>query len=1720
MPKNQTNKGECWNWSWRKGGKRKVKRKKRRKLLAAVLAAAMLVPQSVVTAGAADLEPVFTHEAEATVNSGTGAVTADATVVETIAASEDVTVNLTFTTTNSALQVLFYMGDNTVANNYASVYLQDHTLGIEHRNQSGTQHIEQLEDRTYTIDSSVDLSEQHTLTFVMDGGSHYSFYLDGEEVKRSDVTCDFNTNLTSSNYIGFGNGSRSSGNTYPFTGTISKIELYNTALSEEDILAYHNGGLSDVVYSHGSEYYPTGTELSNYATETDVSPISALDQGSISVRYRVADKNAGVSMLAVLSDSDQAGKYLGLYVNPSTNVIGLDAVGLSSDILNKKSLDLNGKSVSINDTNWHTFTVTKADNDLIFYVDGVYIDHWSNGMTSGFFNLVEGADTLGIGKTVRSSGNANAMTGAIDSVKIYSSVLTAEEVAREHAATQWTAEPVLDMTNAYLSETEELFYSGYEGSSAYRIPSLLTTEAGTQLAFADERNSGTADNGNIDAVVRRKAQGEDTFSDPITLVDLPNNGNSAAFAIDMVTVQDKDTGKIFAFVDMFPESSGLMDTAQLQAGVGYKEVNGVDCQILYTDPEGREEYGYIANIEGGIGHVLNNEGEDTGYTVVIYPSEADMALQEKGNLYKDGAYKGNIYMKSGADKGELRVLNTSYFWMVTSDDDGLTWSDPVDITPQVKEEWALFFGTGPGVGIQLHTGDHKGRLVVPIYTANANVGGSQSSAVIYSDDHGQTWTLGESPQTVKNNDRATMNKAGEMFTESQAVQLNNGDVLLFMRNTYPNDKVQMARSTDGGATWTEVVELPIIEVYCQLSVLHYTKADGSEWVLLSNPAGINRYNGKLHLGKVNDGTINWEEGTVREVNGPSQKYLYSCLTLVDNPEDNNPKFALMYEDDTTSMTLNYFEFDENWLKAGTVTPEAMDAPQLVSHDVQISEEGTATITLTFDQVIMAAGEPKLSLTAGSSSVEAAYESGSGTDTVTFTATIAESGIVKLAGYNTKSGYLENIQNKQPAVTDPVELYENTEVDLTDTKVTFTSQHSESTEENTDGAAVNVIDGNPNTYWHSKWGDNSITLPQSVTLNLGAEETIYKVDYLARQNSASGRVKEYGIEVSTNGTDFTEVAHGTLDNTTAWQEIEFIPTAAQYVRFVAYEAYNVGTGSCSLAELKLHEYSDGLIADGDTTELTALVEAADEAEADYSAVTWEAYQKALAAAQAVLEAEAPTSQSLIDRTADNLDAAREALVNVARAKEALAAIRQQEDQYTPNSWAQLEEWITENEALLENVVSSKEVTDLVMGLAFQEGQLVKKADKEALSSLYTQYTETEPLTEDGYDQESWAAYEAALENAKTLLDDENALQTDVDAAVTELTTARTDLKADITELQMLYDSYAAEYTPDKESEYLPDAWMTMQQALTEAKALLDQEAAGNDKATPAEVKEAINELNEAKVALDAAKRADTTQLEAVYDEVSGLDLDLYADPGAAEMKEALDAANAIIADPQPDSDVQGAIDALESAYNGLILKTTMESFQSLYDELKGLDLNTYMSEGAKAAADALRSTEAVLADPQTEADVQDAIKELQAAKDLLVLKATEEQILAMTGLEESLGQKDLTGLSGEQIAQVKEVRDALSAAISAEEISKEDAAELIEKAEAAMSLSGQEDKPQTPSEDKPSGGKPSAGGNQNDAGDKAVQTGDTASFSWIILLMAAGAVTAATVCVNGRKSRGL
>ena len=119
--------------------------------------------------------------------------------------------------------------------------------------------------------------------------------------------------------------------------------------------------------------------------------------------------------------------------------------------------------------------------------------------------------------------------------------------------------------------------------------------------------------------------------------------------------------------------------------------------------------------------------------------------------------------------------------------------------------------------------------------------GRQSSANIYSDDGGVTWHRGESPNDGRifgNNQHTNskdFNTSVTELTENQIIQLNNGHLLQFMRNT--GKTIVIGRSTDYGETWDDnvfVSDLP--EPYVNLSAIHF-ELDGKEYVVLSNPLG-------------------------------------------------------------------------------------------------------------------------------------------------------------------------------------------------------------------------------------------------------------------------------------------------------------------------------------------------------------------------------------------------------------------------------------------------------------------------------------------------------------------------------------------------------------------------------------------------------------------------------------------------------------------------------------------------------------------------------------------------------------------------------------------------------------------------------------------------------------------------------------------------------------------
>ena len=79
---------------------------------------------------------------------------------------------------------------------------------------------------------------------------------------------------------------------------------------------------------------------------------------------------------------------------------------------------------------------------------------------------------------------------------------------------------------------------------------------------------------------------------------------------------------------------------------------------------------------------LTRINQKTDYVVKQFEGNDEQGYHEKGDLYKSGEYVGNIYLRSTSknnDSAPLHPTQTCYLWLSYSDDDGVTWSDPVDI---------------------------------------------------------------------------------------------------------------------------------------------------------------------------------------------------------------------------------------------------------------------------------------------------------------------------------------------------------------------------------------------------------------------------------------------------------------------------------------------------------------------------------------------------------------------------------------------------------------------------------------------------------------------------------------------------------------------------------------------------------------------------------------------------------------------------------------------------------------------------------------------------------------------------------------------------------------------------------------------------------------------------------------------------------------------------------
>ena len=565
-----------------------------------------------------------------------------------------------------------------------------------------------------------------------------------------------------------------------------------------------------------------------------------------------------------------------------------------------------------------------------------------------------------LGATNRAGKSVWGANLQVRNLSVYDRVLTPEEVQKRSQLFERSDLEQKLPEGAKVTEKQDVFEGGMhnqpnkDGIKSYRIPALLKTDKGTLIAGADERRLHSSDWGDIGMVVRRSEDKGKTWSDRVTITNLRDNPKASnpsigsPVNIDMVLVQDPATKRIFSIYDMFPEGQGIFGMAA-QREEAYKQIDGKTYQILYKEGE---EGSYTIRENGT---VYTPDGKATDYRVVVNPVKP--AYSDKGDLYQGNQLLGNIYFTSNKTS-PFRVAKDSYLWMSYSDDDGKTWSAPQDITPMVKADWMKFLGVGPGVGITLRTGPHKGRIVVPVYTTNRanHLNGSQSSRIIYSDDHGKTWHMGggvNDHRTLYDGtvvDSSTMSNYYAQNTESSVVQLNNGDLKLFMRGL--TEDLQVATSHDGGLTWDNNVDrYDVPDVYVQMAATH-TVQNGKEYILLANANGPGRKNGYIRVARVEeDGQLTWlHHHLIQE-----GEYAYNSLQQIGPDE-----YGLLYEHHAPGgvpYTLSFKKFNWDFLTKERISPKEAKVKYAI-------QKWPGIIAMEFDSEVLVNKAPTLQLANG------------------------------------------------------------------------------------------------------------------------------------------------------------------------------------------------------------------------------------------------------------------------------------------------------------------------------------------------------------------------------------------------------------------------------------------------------------------------------------------------------------------------------------------------------------------------------------------------------------------------------------------------------------------------------------------------------------------------------------------------------------------------------------
>jgi len=276
------------------------------------------------------------------------------------------------------------------------------------------------------------------------------------------------------------------------------------------------------------------------------------------------------------------------------------------------------------------------------------------------------------------------------------------------------------------------------------------------------------------------------------------------------------------------------------------------------------EYGGMPKAQNGVGDPAILVDKKTGTIWVIA-------------AWAHGMGNGRAWTNSMDGNGKE---TTAQLVMSKSTDDGKTWSDPINITEQVKDPSWNFLLQGPGNGITME----DGTLVFAIQYIDSER--MPHAGIMYSKDRGETWNI--------------HNAARANTTEAQVAEVEPGVLMLNMRDNRGGSRA-VSITTDLGETWKEHPSSRTVlrEPVCMASLIAVKAEDnvfGKDILLFSNPnttQGRNMITIKASL----DGGHSFPK-EYQVLLDEDYGWGYSSLTMIDEET-----VGILYESSVAHMTF-------------------------------------------------------------------------------------------------------------------------------------------------------------------------------------------------------------------------------------------------------------------------------------------------------------------------------------------------------------------------------------------------------------------------------------------------------------------------------------------------------------------------------------------------------------------------------------------------------------------------------------------------------------------------------------------------------------------------------------------------------------------------------------------------------------------------------------------------